>query len=166
MDFSPKEGYLFPYTSVYGPQMREVLSFRLENQEAAAMRAKAAAAGKSVTAYLEELVTSDLKQRSNSRPVLARVLQLLRQNRVDLEKVGIRHAAIFGSVARGEETPDSDVDILVDLDPHLVDDLFAYSRVQRTLQNLVGRPVDIARKGRPRSPEMAAEIDRDAVHAY
>jgi uncharacterized protein len=146
--------------------MREVLSFRLENQEAAAMRAKAAAAGKSVTAYLEELVMSDLTQRSNSRPVLARILHLLRQNRVDLEKAGIRHAEIFGSVARGEDTPDSDVDILVDLDPTLVDDLFAYSRVQRTLQDLVGRPVDIARKGRPRSPEMAAEIERDAVHAY
>jgi predicted nucleotidyltransferase len=146
--------------------MREVLSFRLENQAAAAMRAKAAADGKSVTAYLEELVMSDLSQRSNSRPVLARVLQLLRQNRVVLEKAGIRHAEIFGSVARGEDTPNSDVDILVDLDPKLVDDLFAYSRVQRMLQNLVGRPVDIARKGRPRSPEMAAEIDRDAVHAY
>jgi predicted nucleotidyltransferase len=146
--------------------MREVLSFRLENQAAAAMRAKAAADGKSVTAYLEELVMSDLAQRSNSRPVLARVLQLLRQNRVDLEKAGIRHAEIFGSVARGEDTPNSDVDILVDLDPKLVDDLFAYSKVQRTLQNLVGQPVDIARKGRPRSPEMDAEIDRDAVRAY
>jgi predicted nucleotidyltransferase len=146
--------------------MREVLSFRLENQEAAAMRAKAAAAGKSVTAYLEELVMSDLKQRSNSRPVLALVLQLLRQNRVDLEKAGIRHAEIFGSVARGEDTPNSDVDILVDLDPKLVGDLFAYSRVQRTLQNLVGRPVDIARKGRQRSSEMDAEIARDAVRAY
>jgi uncharacterized protein len=146
--------------------MREVLSFRLESQAAASMRAKAAADGKSVTAYLEQLVMRDLAQTSNSRPVLARVLQLLRQNRVDLERAGIRHAEIFGSVARGEDTPNSDVDILVDLDPKLVDDLFAYSRVQRTLQNLVGRPVDIARKGRPRSPEMDAEIARDAVHAY
>ena len=146
--------------------MREVLSFRLENHAAASMRAKAAAYGKTVTAYLEELVMSDLAQRSDSRPVLVRVLQLLRHNRADLEKAGIRHAEIFGSVARGEDTPNSDVDILVDLDPELVDDLFAYSRVQRTLHNLVGRPVDIARKGRPRSPEMDTEIARDAVHAY
>lgn len=146
--------------------MREVLSFRLENEAAASIRAKAVAAGKSVTAYLEELVMSDLSQKLNSRPVLVQVLQLLRQNEFDLEKAGIRHAEIFGSVARGEDTPDSDVDILVDLDPKLVDDLFAYSKVQRTLQDLVGRPVDIARKGRARSPEMDAEIARDAVHAY
>jgi predicted nucleotidyltransferase len=145
--------------------MREVLSFRLENEAAGAVRAKAAAAGKSVTAYLEELVRVDLARSSNS-PLLARILQTLRQNRVELEKAGIRHAEIFGSVARGDDGPDSDVDILVDLDPKLVDDLFAYSKVQRTLQNLVGRPVDIARKGRPRSAEMEAEIERDAVHAY
>jgi predicted nucleotidyltransferase len=144
--------------------MRQVLSFRLEKQAAASVRAKAAANGKSVTAYLEELVMSDLAQSSSS--VLARVLQMLRQNRVNLEKAGIRHAEIFGSVARGEDTSNSDVDMLVDLDPELVDDLFAYSKVQRTLQNLVGRPVDIARKGRPRSPEMDAEIARDAVYAY
>lgn len=146
--------------------MRDVLSFRLENEAAAAMRAKAAAAGKSVTAYLEELVMGDLARSSNHRPSLARILQTLRQNRVDLEKAGIRHAEIFGSVARGEDNPSSDVDILVDLDPKLVDDLFAYSKVQRTLQNLIGRPVDIARKGRPRSAEMEAEIERDAVRAY
>lgn len=47
---------------------------------------------------------------------------------------------LFGSVARCEEGPDSDVDILVDLDPEIVDDLFSYSRVQRTLQDLVGWP--------------------------
>jgi predicted nucleotidyltransferase len=146
--------------------MREVLSFRLEKQAASSMRAKAAADGKSVTTYLEGLVMNDLSQRSDSRPVLARVLHLLRQNRADLEKVGIRHAEIFGSVARGDDTPNSDVDILVDLDPKLVDDLFAYSRVQRTLETLVGRPVDIARKGRPRRSAMDAEIARDAVHAY
>lgn len=146
--------------------MREVLSFRLENGAAASIRAKAASDGKTVTAYLEELVMSDLSQKLNSRPALVQVLQLLRQNRVDLEKVGILHAEIFGSVARGEDTPDSDVDILVDLDPKLVDDLFAYSKVQRTLHDLLGRPVDIARKGRARNPEMDAEIARDAIHAY
>ena len=109
---------------------------------------------------------SDLAQSSNSRPVLARVLQLLRQNKVDLEKAEIPHAEIFGWVARGEDTPKIDVDILVDLDPKLVVDLFAYSSVQRTLQNLVGRPVDITRKGRPRSPEMDTENARDGVNAY
>jgi uncharacterized protein len=145
--------------------MKEVVSFRLDAKAAEAARARAATKGKKLTAYLEDLVMSDLTVGQKSRPTLVEVMRLLRSNRAELEKIGIRHAEIFGSVARGEDLPDSDVDILVDLDPAIVRDLFAYSRVQRTLQDLVGRRVDIARRGRT-SPELGAELIRDAVHAY
>ena len=145
--------------------MREVISFRLDAKAAEAARVRATAKGKKITAYLEDLVLSDLTAGPKSRPTLVEVIRLLRSNRAELEKIGIRHAEIFGSVARGEDLPDSDVDILVDLDPAIVRDLFAYSRVQRTLQDLVGRRVDIARRGRTR-PELGAELIRDAVHAY
>jgi predicted nucleotidyltransferase len=142
-----------------------VMSFRLDAKAAEAARVRATTKGKKITAYLEDLVLSDLTAGPKSRPTLVEVIRLLRSNRAELEKIGIRHAEIFGSVARGEDLPDSDVDILVDLDPAIVRDLFAYSRVQRTLQDLVGRRVDIARRGRTR-PELDAELIRDAVHAY
>ena len=145
--------------------MREVMSFRLDAKAAEAARVRATTKGKKITAYLEELVLSDLTAGPKSRPTLVEVIRLLRSNRAELEKIGIRHAEIFGSVARGEDLPDSDVDILVDLDPVIVRNLFAYSRVQRTLQDLVGRRVDIARRGRTR-PELDADLIRDAVHAY
>jgi uncharacterized protein len=145
--------------------MREVMSFRLDAKAAEAARVRATTKGKKITAYLEDLVLSDLTAGPKSRPTLVEVIRLLRSNRAELEKIGIRHAEIFGSVARGEDLPDSDVDILVDLDPAIVRDLFAYSRVQRTLQDLVGRRVDIARRGRTR-PELDADLIRDAVHAY
>ena len=145
--------------------MREVISFRLDAKAAEAARVRATTKGKKITAYLEDLVLSDLTAGPKSRPTLVEVIRLLRSNRAELEKIGIRHAEIFGSVARGEDLPDSDVDILVDLDPAIVRDLFAYSRVQRTLQDLVGRRVDIARRGRTR-PELDADLIRDAVHAY
>jgi len=145
--------------------MREVVSFRLDAKAAEAARVRATTKGKKLTAYLEDLVLSDLTAGPKSRPTLVEVIRLLRSNRAELEKIGIRHAEIFGSVARGEDLPDSDVDILVDLDPAIVRDLFAYSRVQRTLHDLVGRRVDIARRGRTR-PELDVELNRDAVHAY
>jgi uncharacterized protein len=150
---------------VYGSKMREVLSFRLDSKAVSSERAKAAITGKTLTAYLEDHVMRDFAGKPNSPPALVDVLRLIRSNRADLEKVGIRHAEIFGSVARGEDRPDSDVDVLVDIDPEIVTDLFAYSRVQRTLQDIIGRPVDITRLGRTR-PEMDAELTRDAVHAY
>ena len=97
-----------------------------------------------------------------SQPKALRILRILRAHREDLEKIGVRHADIFGSVARREERTDSDVDILVDLDPSVVRDLFAY---QRTLQDLIGLPVDIARRGRLRD-EMKADVARDGINAF
>ena len=94
-----------------------------------------------------------------------RVLGLLRTHRDDLKAIGLRHADIFGSVARGEERPDSDVDILVDLDPTIVRDLLGYSRVQRTLEDLVGMRVDIAERSRLRHG-MQDDVEQDKINAF
>jgi predicted nucleotidyltransferase len=146
--------------------MREVLSFRLDELAASQVRREAAARGKRLAAYLEELVVNNLARQLSRPPNLVSVLRTLRHNRALLEEAGVRRAEIFGSVARGEEREDSDVDILVDLDPDIVRDLLDYSCVQQTLEDLIGCRVDIAVHGRARRPEMEAEIARDAVTAY
>lgn len=57
-------------------------------------------------------------------------------------RYGARHIRVFGSVARGEERPDSDVDFLVEFDPGY--DLFAQRLpLARQLAELLGRPVDL-----------------------
>jgi predicted nucleotidyltransferase len=46
------------------------------------------------------------------------MLRLRREEIVSLaDKHGVRNVRVFGSVARGEERPDSDVDLLVDMEP-------------------------------------------------
>jgi predicted nucleotidyltransferase len=45
------------------------------------------------------------------------VLETLRAHEGELRRLGMSHAAVFGSVARGEARMDSDVDVLVELDP-------------------------------------------------
>ena len=46
------------------------------------------------------------------------ILSLLFQNKSELEnRFKVRRLALFGSYARGDQKPDSDVDILVDIDP-------------------------------------------------
>ena len=112
-------------------------------------------------------MTSDLNDRvsNSSNPLALEVLRTLRSNRSALQLVGVRHVSLFGSVARGEEGPESDVDLLIETDPDVVDNLFALSRVHRMLQNLVPRPIDVARRGQIR-PDIFEAIERDNIRAF
>ncbi|MDB5521732.1 MAG: nucleotidyltransferase [Tardiphaga sp.] len=49
----------------------------------------------------------------------AEILDVLRRSEPELRAKGVRHAGLFGSAARGEANPDSDIDIMIDLDPDL-----------------------------------------------
>ena len=74
-------------------------------------------------------------------------------------------AWLFGSFARGEETEDSDVDVLVKFDRSLPIGLFAYSRMHRELEERLGRKVDLVEEGtlRPAAQETA---ERDLKIIY
>jgi len=54
---------------------------------------------------------------------------------------GVRNLRVFGSVARGEDRPDSDVDLLADLPPDL--GLFELGRVEAELEAILGSRVDL-----------------------
>jgi predicted nucleotidyltransferase len=54
------------------------------------------------------------------------VIATLRAHEPELRRRGVLHAALFGSVARGEATPASDIDILIQLEPDAPIDLFEY----------------------------------------
>jgi predicted nucleotidyltransferase len=45
------------------------------------------------------------------------IIARLRENEATLRERGVQHAALFGSCAQGEERPDSDVDIMIEVDP-------------------------------------------------
>ena len=74
-------------------------------------------------------------------------------------------AWLFGSFARGEETEDSDVDLLVEFDHSTPIGLFAYARMWRELQELLGRKVDLVENGMLRpAAEASARRDRRIVY--
>jgi len=54
---------------------------------------------------------------------------------------GLQNVRVFGSVARGQETEISDLDLLVDVAPGV--GLFGLARAQRELEDLLGAPVDL-----------------------
>jgi predicted nucleotidyltransferase len=57
--------------------------------------------------------------------------------------IGAANVRVFGSVARGEETSDSDIDLLVDF-PAATHGLFPLLRLAAEIESIVGRPVDVA----------------------
>ena len=60
----------------------------------------------------------------------------------ELRERGVSSIALFGSVIRGEERPDSDVDLLVEFGRPI--GLFAFVGLRDYLQRILGRPVDLA----------------------
>lgn len=58
----------------------------------------------------------------------------------------VNRAYLFGSFSRGEETPDSDIDIMVDLDKSKPIGLFQYVTMKLDLQELLHREVDLVER--------------------
>ena len=71
------------------------------------------------------------------------VLERLRRYQGELQQRGILHAAVFGSVARGEATEESDLDILIEIDPNLPMDIYAYAGLKRFIADLFPIPTDV-----------------------
>ena len=75
---------------------------------------------------------------------LAQVKTILAAHQVELRTMGVKSLAVFGSVARGEARPDSDVDLLVEFEPGAKVGLFEISRMEIELSPLfAGRKVDL-----------------------
>ena len=75
---------------------------------------------------------------------------------------GIAKMGIFGSVARNEQTEDSDVDVYVEMTKP---DLFTMVHIKEDLQNLFGRSVDIVRLRDNMNPLLLNQIRKDGIYA-
>ena len=78
---------------------------------------------------------------------------------------GVRHAALFGSVARGDAGPQSDIDIAVELDPELIRTIYDYAGLKRIVAELFTEPVDVIDRQFLR-PEVRDRVVADLVYAF
>jgi len=89
--------------------------------------------------------------------------QLLQSKRQEIMQIAARHGAtnvrVFGSVARGEARPDSDIDFLVNLEANR--SLLDLARLLRELQTLLNRPVDVVTEAGLR-PRLRPQVLREA----
>jgi uncharacterized protein len=80
------------------------------------------------------------------------ILDRLRKDERALRACGVTHAALFGSHARGDAHPDSDIDILIEIAPGAVHDVYDYVGLKRYIADLFEGPVDV--------------IDREALKSH
>lgn len=92
------------------------------------------------------------------------VLRILAAHREEFTAMGVRDLAIFGSVARGEATARSDIDILVDYEPGARLSYFRLFDLQERLEELLGAKVDLVTMRGLRA-ELRDGILAEAVHA-
>jgi predicted nucleotidyltransferase len=93
------------------------------------------------------------------------IIERLKEREADLRAQGVAHAALFGSVARGDDRPDSDIDILVDLDPAIVVTIFDYAGVKEFIAGMFDRPVDVVSR-ESLKPRVRPKATADAIYAF
>lgn len=76
----------------------------------------------------------------------------------------VRSFHLFGSIVRGQVSPTSDIDILVEFEPEARIGLFEFARLQKRLSEALGRPVDLV------TPDalhraLRQQILSEAIHA-
>lgn len=93
------------------------------------------------------------------------VIQRLRAHEAELRAMGVASLSLFGSVARGDEGEDSDVDVAARLDRSRCLTVFDHVAISDRLRELLGVPVDLLSEP-ARRQRMQAELDRDRVLVF
>lgn len=89
------------------------------------------------------------------------VLEILAEHREELDRYGVKSIALFGSAARNEAGPTSDVDILVEFEaPPSFD---TYMDVKFYLEDLLGTSVDLVTL-RGLKPRARPYVEREAIY--
>lgn len=90
------------------------------------------------------------------------ILEILRKHRDELRKrFGVKSLAVFGSVARGEAGPESDVDILVEFEGRATFD--RYMGLKLFLEDLLGRRVDLVTR-KALKPRLRPFVEQEAIY--
>lgn len=96
---------------------------------------------------------------------LQEVIATLSAHESELRRLGVSHAAVFGSVARGEAGGESDIDVLVELEDARPMGIFEYARLKLYINELLDGGADVVNL-RTIKPLLRNGILNDAVHAF
>ncbi len=93
------------------------------------------------------------------------IIAMLRKNEPTLRARGVSHAALFGSRARGDNRPDSDIDIMIEFDPAAHVTVFNYAGLKEYIASLFDAPVDVVNRDGLK-PYVRPAATADAIYAF
>lgn len=93
-------------------------------------------------------------------------IDTLRRSEAALRKRGVTHAALFGSVARGDNRAGSDIDIMIEIDPDARIAIFDYVELKEYIAGLFDEPVDVVNREALKSYVRPAATAADAIYAF
>jgi len=93
------------------------------------------------------------------------VRQRIAAEEPELRRRGVRHLSVFGSIARGDDRPDSDVDVAVEIEPGRAFSLIRMEETRLLLEDALQRPVDLGEVASFR-PRVRAAFDRESVPVF
>jgi predicted nucleotidyltransferase len=97
----------------------------------------------------------------NSQEIIAR----LQENEPALRARGVTHAALFGSRARGDNRPNSDIDIMIEIAPDAPVGVWEYVAITQYISDLFPVRVDVANRAKLKALVRPA-AEREAVYAF
>lgn len=93
------------------------------------------------------------------------IIARLREAEPALRARGVRRAALFGSIARGDDRPDSDIDIMIEVDPDAHITVFDYVGLKEYFAGLFESPVDVVSRDGLK-PYVRPSATADAIYAF
>lgn len=138
------------------------LSVRLPTAIRDRLKAAAALRGETVQTLVGSLVERFLVEEGREPPSLTAVLSSLRPHASTLAGHGVTGLWVFGSVARGQAGPDSDVDLLVEFGVQARPSLLGLASLRVELSELLGAKADLVER-ETLLPAVRTAAERDAV---
>jgi len=145
-------------------------ALRLQPSLLAEARKLAAAEGVALNQLINVAVAEKLAAARTERrlaghtapPDRDRILRLLRGREAEIRARGVTRLALVGSLARGDATAESDVDVLVDIEPKRKFSLIDLASLQGFLGDVLGRSTQVLIRD-DLKPDFRREVERDAV---
>lgn len=119
----------------------------------------------SVQALVRDAIEAYLREHDRTPPDLGRTIATLRAHEPELRAKGVEHLYVFGSIVRGEARGDSDVDVVVDVDPDFPGSILSILGLQDNIEEWLGRKIDFGERAALREP-IRTGMEREAVRVF